>query len=275
MTVRKSASKVRVLIPTGNGSNCEDETAYIYRDVLRASVSLVHMNDILRRPSILRSHHVLDLVGGFADGDHINSGKIQANRLRFGLGDELQEFISDGKLIIGVCNGFQTLVKAGILPGFDGDYTTQRVTLMLNDSGRFWDSWVQLRINTESNCVWTKGMEGIYLPIRHGEGKLRAEKDILGRLSASGQIVVQYIDPSTGTPTMQYPHNPNGSELAIAGICDPTGRVFGMMPHREAFWSPLNHPIWTRLKIEGKMPKEGAGIQVSRNAIKYVMENLV
>lgn len=272
----KSPEKVRVLVPVGNGKNSDAETAYSYQK-LGATVDRIHMGDILRKPEVMRRYHILDLVGGFSDGDHIAAGKIQANRWKYELGDELNRFIvQDGKLVIGICNGFQEEAKAGILPGFDGDYSTQRLTLTINDSGKFGNRWVNLGVNQESNCVWTKGITELYLPVRHGEGKLRAEDNsVLERMATQNQIVLVYVDPETKMRTQEYPYNPNNSDNAIAGICDSTGRVFGMMPHREAYMFPQNHPNWTRLKVEGKLPKEGEGLQISRNGIEYAMENLL
>ncbi len=266
--------KPKVLIPVGYGLNCEEETVYIYR-LLGAEVNKIHMNDLIENPKIIRDYHIIDLIGGFIDGDHITAGIIHANRLRYNLEEELHEFIKEGKLIIGVCNGFQTLVKAGLLPGFDGDYKTQRITLTYNDSGKFEDRWVHLEVNKESHCIWTKDIEQIDLPVRHGEGKFRSDPEVLEKLQKNRQLVVFYANPNDGQSTMQYPYNPNGSDMAIAGICDPTGRIFGLMPHREAFWSPYNHPKWHRLKIYGELPTEGPGIQVSRNGIEYVRDHLI
>lgn len=265
----------RVLVPVGYGLNCEEETVYIYR-LLGAEVDKIHINDLRENPKMIAYYQIIDFIGGFSDGDHIAAGKIHANRFRYSLEEELHEFIQDGKLIIGVCNGFQALIKSGLLPGFDGDYRTQRMTLTYNDSGKFEDRWVHLGVNTDSKCVWATGMEELYLPVRHGEGKVRIrDPSVLEKLEKNGQIVLRYIDPRDKKPTMEYPYNPNGSDWAIAGICDPTGRVFGKMPHREAFWSPHNHPNWTRLKLEGKLPEEGMGIQISRNGVEYALENLI
>ncbi len=264
----------RVLIPVGYGLNCEDETAYAFGSV-GAEVSRVFLKDLAERPRMLEDYHVLALVGGFSFGDHIAAGRVLANIYKFRLGDEVQRFIDDGKLIFGECNGFQTLVKAGILPGLGGDYKTQRATLTNNDSGRFEDRWVRLRVNPRSNCVFTQGLDELYLPVRHGEGKfvLGDEAD-LRKLRDGNQIVLQYADEK-GAPTMNYPLNPNGSTDAIAGVCDPTGRVFGKMPHATAYLSPYNHPHWTRLRAEGKLPEEGEGVQVFRNAVEYVKRKLV
>ena len=265
----------KVLIPVGYGLNCEDETIFTW-EFVGAKATKVHINSLCENPRMLSDYHILDLIGGFSDGDHIAAGKVHANRLRYRLSEELIQFIGDGKLIIGVCNGFQTLVKAGFLPGFDRSYTALNVTLTYNDSGIFEDRWVHLKVNTESNCVFTKGLEKLYLPVRHGEGKLVVkDKSILKKLEKGDQIVLKYIHEKTREPTMEYPYNPNGSVAAIAGICDPTGRVFGMMPHREAFWSPYNYPHWPRLKIRGKVPEEKHSLQISRNAVEYVKNGLI
>ena len=267
--------KPKVLIPTGYGLNCEEETSYTYR-LLGADVDKIHINELRENPKRINDYHIIDFIGGFADGDHIAAGKIHANRLRFSLEEQLHQFIHDGKLMIGICNGFQSLVKSGLLPGFDNDYHTQKVTLVYNDSAKFEDRWVHLCVNKKSNCVWTAGIDRIYLPIRHGEGKIRVkDSSVLEKLKENNQIAIQYMNPKDNTPTMEYPYNPNGSIDAIAGVCDPTGRVFGMMPHREAFWSPYNHPTWPRLKIEKNLPKEGLGLQISRNAVEYVKESLI
>jgi phosphoribosylformylglycinamidine synthase len=161
------------------------------------------------------------------------------------------------------------MVKLGILPGFDRNYDRQDVTLTFNDSGRFEDRWVYLKINQKSPCVWTRGIENIYLPIRHGEGKFvsRRNEEIRERLIKQNQIVAQYVDNKGNLAN--YPWNPNGSELNIAGVCDETGRIFGLMPHPEAFLFPQNHPQWTRIKI-----KEGQGLKIFRNAIEFVKNKL-
>ncbi len=265
--------KAKILIPVGFGLNCEDETEHAFR-MVGADVKKVHVNDLLSKPDMLEDCQLIALVGGFSFGDHIASGKVLANIYRFNLGGELQNFIKNGKLIFGECNGFQTMVKLGILPGINNDYRTQTVTLMNNDSGRFEDRWVSLHVNPDSKCVFTKGIEKMYLPVRHGEGKF-VTKDIsvLDHLREKNQIVMKYTDENTGKPTMTYPQNPNGSADSIAGICDETGRVFGLMPHPTAYLSPYNHPCWTRLKAEEKLPEEGGGVQIFRNAVEYIDNN--
>lgn len=254
----------KVLVLAGYGINCDMELAHAFK-IAGADAERVHLTDLLNGTKKLSNYHILALPGGFSFGDDIASGKVLANMLKYNLGEQIQEFIDAGNLIIGICNGFQAMVKMGMLPAFDGDYTTQEVTLTFNDSGRFEDRWVHLKANKSSKCVFTKGIESIYLPVRHGEGKFVAKNnEVLSRVKKGNQIVFQYVDRDG--KLAGYPHNPNGSVDNIAGICDETGRVFGMMPHPEAFQHRTNHPRWTREEL----PEEGAGMAIFRNAVEYM-----
>jgi len=263
----------RVLIPTGYGLNCEDETVYAFR-LAGGRADKVHLSDIFSKPAMLEKYQILAMIGGFSFGDHIAAGKVLANRYKYLLLEELEKFIVAGKLIIGICNGFQSMVECGLLPGLDGDYTTQLTSLAPNNSGVFEDRWVTLRANPDSPCVFTKGIDLIPLPVRHGEGKFMVmNEEVLARLWSNRQVTLQYVDPSTGKPTHIYPFNPNGSVDAIAGICDTTGRVFGMMPHPEAYNSPYNHPDWIRQRHEGSLPAGGLGLRIFGNAAEYIRNN--
>jgi len=267
-------SEVKALVITGFGLNCEAETAHAFR-LAGAVPEQVHLNDLLDGHRRLDEFHILAFIGGFSFGDHIASGRVLANRLEHRLNEPLQRFIAHGKLIIGICNGFQTMVKLGILPGLDGDYRSQLVTLTWNDTGVFRDAWVHLVVERDCTCVFTRGLERLDLPIRHGEGKfVTLDQKVLERLENERLVALRYADPTTGEPTSRYPHNPNGSEAAIAGICDPTGRVFGMMPHPEAYLFPWNHPHWSRWQVSGDPPQEGGGLAVFRNAVAFARENL-
>ncbi len=258
----------KVLVLAGYGINCDNETQHAFK-LAGAKAERVHLSDLINRSKKLSDFHVLALPGGFSFGDDIASGKVLANMIKYNLGEDIREFIDDGKLIIGICNGFQAMVKMGLLPAFNSDYTVQEVTLTFNDSGRFEDRWVYLKSNNKSKCIFTNGINIIYLPVRHGEGKFIArDGEVLARLKKNNQVVFQYVD-SEGKPA-GYPRNPNGSIYNIAGICDETGRVFGMMPHPEAFLHRTNHPRWTREEL----PEEGAGVAVFRNAVEYVRERL-
>ncbi|HEY6586237.1 MAG TPA: phosphoribosylformylglycinamidine synthase I [Candidatus Methanoperedens sp.] len=258
----------KVLVLTGYGINCDIETRHAFK-LAGAEAERVHINDLISAKERLSDYHILAFPGGFSFGDDIASGKVLANMVKYNIGEQIQEFIGSGKLIIGICNGFQAMVKMGLLPGFNGDYSTQEVTLTFNDSGRFEDRWVHLKANERSKCVFTKGIDRIYLPVRHGEGKFIAKSpQVFAGLKKGNHIVFQYTDVQ-GNPA-GYPHNPNGSIDNIAAICDETGRIFGMMPHPEAFQHRTNHPRWTREEL----PEEGAGIAIFRNAVEYVKDNL-
>jgi len=263
----------KILIPMGYGLNCENETAYAFTSV-GGKADKVHLSEVFAKPSILEDYQVLAMVGGFSFGDHIAAGKVLANRYRYHLAEQLELFMANGKLIIGICNGFQSMVQYGLLPRFD-DSSEQLVSLAQNDSGVLEDRWVTLAANTDSRCIFTQNLRSLELPVRHGEGKLVVrDKGVLQRLWTQGQVALQYLDPTTGKATMKYPLNPNGSVDSIAGICDSTGRVFGLMPHPEAYNNPYNHPNWLLQRQAKSLPSEGLGLQIFRNAIEYVQRNL-
>jgi phosphoribosylformylglycinamidine synthase I len=270
--LRQRPARPRVLIITGDGLNCERETAYAFT-LAGAEPALVHITDILRREERMGKYDALALIGGFSNGDHLGAGAVQAVRFRHTLRDELERFVGEGKPVIGICNGFQTLVKMGILPGgAEGKIDwKRRATIMANDSGRFEDRWVHLLVNADSPCIWTRGLDRLFLPVRHGEGKYyMGEESELERLEGKGQVVARYATPD-GEPTQEYPFNPNGSQRAVAAVCDASGLVFGLMPHPEAFVSPYHHPSWTRLAALGRpLPPEGEGLAIFRNSVAYL-----
>jgi phosphoribosylformylglycinamidine synthase len=273
--------KTRAIVITGNGTNCEMEAAHACSLGGFDEAVIAHIADLLSGEVRLDEFHFLNLTGGFLDGDDLGSAKAQANRLRYARVDELEEhlldqllrFISDGKLILGVCNGFQLMVKMGMLPGFDNDHLTQRTTLTYNDCGRFQDRWTYLKADPASPSVFTKGIEkGIYLPMRHGEGKFLCDcVATLERIENEHLAVLKYSGPDYAEPTMEFPLNPNGAQNAVAGLCDPTGRLMGLMPHPEAFVHYTQHPRWTREEL----PEEGDGLILFKNAAEYVRKNLV
>ncbi|MBT1072803.1 phosphoribosylformylglycinamidine synthase subunit PurQ [Pelotalea chapellei] len=274
-------AQTRAIVITGNGTNCEMEAAHACRLGGFDEAVIAHIAEILSGEIRLDDFHFLNLTGGFLDGDDLGSAKAQANRLKHatvaGTGEKLVEqftrFIADGKLILGVCNGFQLMVKMGMLPGFDGNYLSQTVTLTHNDCGRFQDRWTYLKVDSASPCIFTRGIEkGIYLPMRHGEGKFMCDTDeTLQRIEREHLGVFRYSDPDYAAAAMEFPANPNGSQNAIAGICDPSGRLMGLMPHPEAFVHYTQHPRWTREQL----PEEGDGLILYRNAAEYVKKNLI
>jgi len=270
-------TKPRAIVITGNGTNCEREAAQACR-LGGFETDIVHISLILSGEVTLDYYHFLNLTGGFLDGDDLGSAMVQANRLQYAVVkrkgervlDQITRFIGAGKPILGVCNGFQLMVKMGLLPNMDGGLE-QTATLTFNDSGRFEDRWVTLLVDEESPCIFTRGLQKVPLPVRHGEGKFIVRDDHeLERLKAGRLLTVRYMDPACGEPTMDYPENPNGSVEATAGICSPSGLLFGLMPHPEAYLHRVNHPRWTREEL----PEEGAGVAFFRNAFMYVEEAL-
>ena len=248
-------SKVSVLILRAPGTNCDGETAFAFQQA-GATTSLVHINQLIRGEQRLSHYQIIVIPGGFTYGDVIAAGRVLANELKLKLGEDIHRFIENGGLILGICNGFQVLVKAGILPPADG---TPRVTLGTNDSGRFECRWVHLRVNKDSRCVFTQGMDSLYLPVAHGEGKFIADPEVLPGLD----IVLHYTDESGNRAG--YPHNPNGSANNIAGICDSSGRIFALMPHPERHIRGTQHPQWTRYGAK----KYGDGFKIFQNAVSW------
>lgn len=258
--------KPKALVLTGYGINCDYETQHAF-NLVGADAKRVHINDIIDKMENLEDYQILAFPGGFSFGDDISSGKVLANKLKFNIFDDLQKFIDDGKVIIGICNGFQSMVKLGILPAFERNYKKQVTTLTFNDSGRFEDRWVYLKINPKSRCIFTKNIDMLYLPVRHGEGKFVAKEIFLQKLNKNNQVALWYVDEKGNLSG--YPWNPNGSLENIAGICDGTGRIFGLMPHPEAYLYKTNNPRWTREKLS----EEGMGVKIFRNAVDFIKEN--
>jgi phosphoribosylformylglycinamidine synthase len=265
MAERRSA--VRVLVLSGMGLNCEMETAEAFR-LVGATPELVPFQDLLAKRRRLGEYNIVALPGGFAFGDHLGAGFVFANKIRWHLYEELVGFLESGGLALGICNGFQTMVRLGMLPGFDGDYRTPLATLAPNDRLGYWDTWVKLRTDPDSPCVWTHGLDTLEFPSRHGEGKLLvANEKVAERLAAGHQVALRYTD-DLGRPTEEWPANPNGSPGGIAGLCDPTGRVFGLMPHPDAFLYPFQHPQYFRRQARGEgLPEEGGGLPIFRNGV--------
>ena len=254
-------ARPRALILAGYGINCDRETEFAFK-MAGAEARRVHINDLIAGRERLADWQILAFPGGFSFGDDIAAGKVLAVKFQCHLEEQLDRFIADGKLVIGICNGFQAVVKLGALPRLDGGFD-QQATVTFNDSGKFEDRWVYLEPNPDSPCVFTKGIEHPYLPVRHGEGKFVAPPRVLEQIQSNNQVVVRYVDESGRRAG--YPHNPNGSMDNIAGICDPTGRIFGLMPHPEAYLFRTNHPRWTREEVA----EEGLGVAIFRNAVGF------
>lgn len=266
--------KVKAIILTGNGTNCEMEMAQACKMAGADAADIVHISELLCGTKRLNNYAFLNLPGGFLDGDDLGSAKAGANRFLRApvtggtemLFDQLITFIRSGGLILGVCNGFQLMIKLGLLPALDGNYAKQSATLTFNDSGRFEDRWVYLKADAESPCVYTRGTDILYFPVRHGEGKFIPQNQaVLHQMEKKNLCALKYCTPE-GDISMRYPENPNGSVSAVAGICDESGRLFGLMPHPEAYLSFVNHPRWTREKL----PAQGQGLLLFRNAVQFI-----
>ena len=274
MTIKAETlnNKPKAIILRTAGTNCDYETRYALEKA-GADVDLVHVNQLVKDKGLLSSYHIFVLPGGFTYGDDIAAGKVLANQLRHHLLDELTRFVDDGKLVIGICNGFQVLIKMGLLPGINGTQPSfneyrQEFTLTYNDSNKFEDRWVYLKSFSDKSVFIDKDCL-LYVPIAHAEGKFVAgDGGELENLGKSGQIIFKYVDKDGNIAN--YPWNPNGSLDNIAGICDSTGRVLGMMPHPERYIEPTQHPRWTR---EG-LRAEGDGVAIFRNAVNYVKEEM-
>ncbi|MBW2078625.1 MAG: phosphoribosylformylglycinamidine synthase subunit PurQ [Deltaproteobacteria bacterium] len=271
---------VRALVLTGYGLNCDYETDFSLK-IAGANSERLHINELLGASKAgarirLDDYHILVFGGGFSWADDHGAGVIMATRLRYNIGEEIEEFIGKGKLILGICNGFQALVNFGLLPGINGDYRSRRVAITYNDSGNFINTWIKLKVLEDSRCVFTRGISALELPVRHGD----AEKEVIDELFEHHQVSMQYVDAQGNLAQGRWPLNPNGSLYDIAGICDSTGRIFGLMPHPEAYNHYTNHPDWAakreQLAREGKTieSEEGEGIAIFRNAVQYVRENL-
>lgn len=275
-----SKKEVRSIVISGYGTNCEMEMAHACHLAGSDVVDIVHINELISGEKRPDDYHFLNLPGGFLDGDDLGAAKAGANRIRYAkvgggserLYDQILRFIKDGKLIFGACNGFQLMVKLGLIPNLKGGDGEQEVTLTFNDSGRFEDRWVYLKVNPDSPSVFTKGMKGVYLPVRHGEGKfIPKDPTVQEELKRRGLIALQYSNETYEEAVMDYPLNPNGSIDAVAGLCDETGRLMGMMPHPEAYLHRTNHPRWTREEL----PEEGMGLAFFRNAVQYIRNHLL
>jgi len=234
------------------------------------------MNAVIDGTVDLMAYQILAFIGGFGWGDDHGAGVIQAIRLKTNIGDKILGFIEEGNLAIGICNGFQVLVNLGLLPGIEAGARKRSVALTYNDCGNFRDDWVYLTADADSPCVFTKGLTALELPIRHGEGKFIASADTLARLQDNRQIVLRYARPEGAPADGVFPYNPNGSVDDVAGICDPTGRIFGLMPHPEAYNHRTNHPDWTRKQAENR--RKGIaedddltpGIRMLQNGVRFM-----
>ncbi|RLG73144.1 MAG: phosphoribosylformylglycinamidine synthase I [Methanobacteriota archaeon] len=249
-------TKPKTIVLRVEGTNCDEETAHAF-EVAGSEVDRVHINQLVRSGHFLDEYQILVIPGGFSHGDAVSAGILLANQLRYQIGDQVKEFIADNKLVLGICNGFQALVRAGFLPSPDKQV---EATLTLNDSGLFYDGWVHLNHVNRGTCIYTQQIKDVlYLPVAHAEGKFVTTRKNLEKLEENDQIVFTYVE------------NPNGSVGNVAGVCNPEGNVLGMMPHPERYIHKYMHPQWTRLP---ELPEEGDGLKIFQNAVKHAKKHL-
>lgn len=251
---------VRVLILRSPGANCDVETQFAFEQV-GAKVERLHINRLREKPDTLNRFQVLVVPGGFSYGDDVGAGKILATQLAHFLGDALRAFRARERLILGICNGFQAILKAGLLvpPDDEGPVAT-----LTNNTHGYQDRWLTLQVTAGHNCPFLVGIERLAVPMAHGEGRflVRTDWELQG-LAETKQLVLRYVDANGQRG--DYPVNPNGSQDDVAGVCDATGRVLGLMPHPERHALPTQHPQWTRQGLAA----EGDGLAVFRNAVKF------
>ena len=255
---------LKTLILRTAGTNCDAETAHAF-ELAGSQCDLIHINRILEDKSLLDQYDMAAIPGGFSYGDDIAAGRILAGQIVNHLRDAMAKFVADGKPVIGICNGFQVLVKTGLLPGSMGGRSEQTTTLTNNDCGHFVDRWVHLA-SLKSKCIWTNGLALLELPIAHGEGKFVPDEQIRKALHDKCQVALVYAQPDGEAAGGVEPFNPNGSVDDVAGICDATGLVFGLMPHPERFVDATQHYAWTRRQ---RLDEPGSGLQVFQNAVAY------
>ncbi len=253
---------VKTIVLRVDGTNCDVELVEAFRQA-GAQTERIHINELIREKYSLEEYHILAIPGGFSYGDYVAAGKLLANDLKYRLRKDVEQFIDQSKPILGICNGFQALVKAGFLPALDGR-REQQATLATNDKALFIDRWIYLKHENQGTCIFTKSLDNqLYVPVNHGEGKFVMKESDIQRLEESDQIVFRYVNPKG--ELAGYPWNPNGSVSNIAGICDEHGTILGLMPHPEKYIHRYQHPFWTRLselEFSGWLP-------LFKNAVDY------
>ncbi len=264
--------KPRVLVLAGYGINCEEETAYAF-NMQGASAEIVHVNDLIDRRRKLSDYQILAVPGGFAHGDDTGAGKAMANKIYNNLREELLEFVARDTLTLAICNGFQMITALGLVPALDQKYGERQAALLANTNARYTCRWVHIK-PVSQKCIFTQGIDTLYVPIAHGEGNFYMEEESLKELKKNDQIAFTYVREDGSPAEGEEPHNPNGSLLDIAGVCDPTGRIMGLMPHPERGMFFYNRPDFglekEKLLRAGKdLPKLNPCIKIFENAVKY------
>jgi phosphoribosylformylglycinamidine synthase subunit PurQ / glutaminase len=262
----------KVIVMAGYGINSEEETLYAFEQS-GATGEIVHINDVIDGQKSLDDYQISAFPGGFAYGDDTGSGNAYANKMRNNLWDEVNKFVTQDKLVIGICNGCQILANLGLIPGFDEKYGERQIAMMHNASARFECRWVDLKVESEK-CIWTRNMDIIRTPVAHGEGRFFMEKDVLAQMKEDDQIAFRYVKGDGSPAEGEFPFNPNGAIDDVAAMCDPTGRIMGIMPHPERNLFFHNQNDWPlvaeKMRRAGQeVPEEGEGMQMFKNAVEY------
>jgi len=270
--------KPKVIVLTGHGVNSEEETAYGF-NLAGAEAEIVHINDLIDHKKSLADYQIMAFPGGFAHADDTGSGNAYANKMKSNIWDDVLKFLTEDKLVIGICNGCQIMANLGLVPALDGKYGERSLALMHNATAHYECRWIDMQ-TVSKKCVWTKGIETLHCPVSHGEGRFFAEQKTLDALIANDQIVLKYVKPDGSPANGEMPFNPNGAVMDIAAVCDPTGRVLGIMPHPERNWIIYNQNDWTLLKEQalraGKtLDEKGPGMQIFENAVNYFSTKLL
>jgi phosphoribosylformylglycinamidine synthase len=251
--------KPRVLVLSGYGLNCEDETKYAF-ELAGGQGQIVHINDLIKNKNLLNDFQIMAIPGGFAYGDDTGSGNAYGLKLKNHLWENILQFVTKDRLVIGICNGFQVLVNLGLIPALDKKYGERQVALLPNESARYTTGWFDLKVI--NNTPWLAGIKKIFLPIAHGEGKFFTSNEILKQINKKNLIAIKYID------------NPTGTLENIAGITDESKRIFGLMPHPERAMFFTQLPNWPYIKEKylragKKLPEFGPGLQIFKNGVNY------
>ncbi len=261
------------LVLTGYGINCEEETKAAFERA-GARADIIHINDIIEKPSSLGAYQIFAFPGGFSYGDDTGSGRALANRIRNNLIEEFRAFVSRDTLMIGICNGFQVMTSLGLLPALNGVLAEPEVSLERNTSSRYQCRWVDLRVESDCPSVFTRGIERLHIPVAHGEGRFYAPAETLDRIEKERLVAMRYVLPDGTRAGGAFPYNPNGAMADIAAVCDRSGRLLGMMPHPERAVLFTQRDDWTLLaeacRREGRdLPEENEGMAIFRNAVGY------
>ncbi len=257
------------------GTNCDIETKHALDDFKGVNSEVVRV-DRLGRNNVLQEYDCLVIPGGFSFGDHIRAGAVFANRIRTIFGEELKRFAEEGNVILGICNGFQVLVETGLLPGLEGISEYPKAALAINESAKYECRWTYLKNENEGKCIFTREMEKgekLFIPVAHKEGRFilqkEREEELLEKLYENDQIVLRYCDREGKYADGKYPQNPNGSIHDIAGICDPNGKIFGLMPHPERAYNGIHLPDWTR---KSEIPEYADGRLIFKSMVEYLKQ---